>query len=448
MTSFFTPLVYASTIFAFGHTGSPADGAPAIHGVAPSAGGSGEIMRWPEEASLVPPDVAPGDDFGRSVAVGPDRIVVGAPLAQIEEDPAQGAGYVYVRSPESLWEQEGKLVASDGGPNEWFAWSVAVDPEQVIVGARLASAPELHRGAVYIFNRSGSVWAESQKLTASDGAKQDRFGSAASIAAERLLVGASHADIDGNDAQGAVYVFERLGGEWSETQKLSAEDGGAADLFGRALAASGDTAVVGGEGANGPGGPNQGAAWVFHEEAGVWSLEQKLTASDGQDPDSFGHAVSVSGDVAIVGAHQATVVGQPRQGKAYVFRREGTVWTEEQILVASDGSSEDNFGIGVAIEGNTALVGAEFDFPGNPEQGVVYEFRYQDGVWTEIGKWPGSEGHLFDNFGQAIALDRQRAVVGASSTVPGGRAYAYTRPPLFADGFESGDTSAWSVTVP
>jgi hypothetical protein len=167
------------------------------------------------------------------------------------------------------------------------------------------------------------------------------------------------------------------------------------------------------------GGLNRGAVHVYVRIGGEWLLEQKLLASDGEGMDEFGSSVALDGDTLLVGAHKKTIDGNVRQGAAYVFRRKGGTWTEEQRLTASDGQPEGSFGTGAALLGNVALVGAEFSFPGDPERGVVYEYRYQRGVWTEIQRFAAPEGQGFDSFGRT----------------------------LFADGFESGDAGRLSQAV-
>ncbi|MGH9465432.1 MAG: FG-GAP repeat protein, partial [Thermoanaerobaculia bacterium] len=158
------------------------------------------------------------------------------------------------------------------------------------------------------------------------------------------------------------------------------------------------------------------------------------------------------GETALIGAREKTIDGNPSQGAAYVFRREGTRWVEEQRLAASDGHEDSRFGWALALRRGVALVGAELDFPGENNRGVVYEFRDQGDAWAEIQRFQAPIGHGIDNFGKSISLTDQGALISQTGNAmvqpPGGTAWIFGRPVLFTDGFESGDTAAWTQTVP
>src|SRR5262249_54878111 len=157
-----------------------------------------------------------------------------------------------------------------------------------------------------------------------------------------------------------------------------ADDGAEDDQFGLSVAISGDTVVVGAPdddiGAN----FGQGSAYVFTRSGAVWTLQQKLTSNDGEAFDLFGFAVALSGDTLVVGAELDNIggnVGNLGQGSAYVFARSGTVWTERQKLIADDGEAVDSLGYAVAISGNTVVVGAPLDdIDANRDQGSAYVF--------------------------------------------------------------------------
>ena len=202
------------------------------------------------------------------------------------------------------------------------------------------------------------TWSEQQKLTASDAAWNDDFGTSVALSGDTAVVGAPFDD-DAGSASGSAYVFVRSGTRWSQQQKLTASDAAPNDDFGLAVALSGDTAVVGAIGDD-DAGRDSGAAYVFVRSGTRWSQQQKLTASDAASNDLFGISVAVSGDTAVVGAYADDDAGGD-SGAAYVFVRSGTRWSEQQKLTASDAAAGIRFGNSVAVSGDTAVVGAYAD---------------------------------------------------------------------------------------
>jgi len=283
------------------------------------------------------------------------------------------------------------------------------------------------------------------KLTASDGAQADHFGSSVSIDGATIVVGAPLAD-----DHGVAYVFVDAGGGWegrpTETAKLEAAEPGFSDFFGYSVAISGDTIVVGAYGAEGPGFDNRGAAYVFEKPAGGWAGQvtesAKLTASDAGLGDDFGVAVSISGDTIVVGAVQANVGGHNDQGAAYVFVKPGGGWsghlTEDAKVTASDGSAGDQFGDSVSIDGDTVVVGAHFHNVGghSDHQGSAYVFVEPAGGWagslTETAELTASDGAVGDAFG-SVAVGGDTVLVGApqhdgTGLIDRGSAYVFVEP--------------------
>ena len=225
---------------------------------------------------------------------------------------------------------------------------------------------------------------QQAELTASDGAAGDQFGFSIALSGDgnTAVVGAFGHTVNGNVYQGAAYVFTNSGGNWSQQAELSASDGAAGDWFGDSVALSGDgnTAVLGASGHAVNGNQIQGAAYVFTNSAGSWSQQAELTASDGVYDDEFGISVALSsdGNTALVGALFHTVNGNTNyQGAAYVFANSAGSWSQQQELTASDGAGGDLFGNSVTLssDGNTALVGAyAHTVNGNVYQGAAYTF--------------------------------------------------------------------------
>jgi hypothetical protein len=337
---------------------------------------------WTEQQKLTPGDGEEDEAFGSSASLSGDTALVGAPSRDVGSNIDQGAAYVFARSG-TTWMQQQKLTAGDGAANDHFGNSVSVSGDTVLVGANappnLKEQVAAKQGFAYVFVRSGTTWMQQQKLTAGDGAVNDRFGNSVSVSGDTALVGANQHAVGANYLQGSAYVYLRAGTIWTQQEELTAGDGAANDYFGASVSVSGDTALVGAPrddvGANG----NQGSAYVFVRAGAAWTQQRQLTAGDGVANDAFGTSVSVSGDTALVGAPNVTVGSNVAQGAVYVLVRANTTWSQPQRVEAGDGAANDNFGQSVSMSGDTALVGAPL-CPGpppygNPQEGAAYAYR-------------------------------------------------------------------------
>ena len=264
---------------------------------------------------------------------------------------------------------------------------------------------------------------EIRQLLASDAQAADLFGVKVAVSGETAIVGKSQADAPGSN--GAAYVFQRDAGgpdNWGEVRKLIASDGQADDSFGWRVAVDGDTAIVGAY-LEDAGGNQAGAAYVFQRNQGGadnWGEVKKLTASDAQQGDYFGIGVAVSGDTTVVGAVWEDAAGSTA-GAAYVFQRdEGGAdnWGEVKKLTASDAQADSSFGESVAVDGDTTVVGAWLEDSEGMNAGAAYVFqRDQGGVenWGEVKKLTASDAQAMDWFGATVAVSGDTAVVGAYS---------------------------------
>ncbi|MGO8746980.1 MAG: beta strand repeat-containing protein [Thermoguttaceae bacterium] len=346
---------------------------------------------WTQVAKLTESKGAAGDDFGNSVSISGNTVVVGAWHATVGSNADQGAAYVFTE-PGSGWAnmtQTAKLTASGGAANNQFGSSVSISGNTVVVGAWYASVgANAYQGAAYVFTEPGSGWAnmtQTAKLTASDGAAQDQFGLSASISGNTVVVGAWNAKVGGNSQQGAAYVFTEPGSGWvnmTQTAKLTASDGAAENYFGFSVSISGKTVVAGAEGATVGGNSQQGAAYVFTEPGSDWAnmtQTAKLTGSDGSLGTFFGNSVSISGNMVVVGSPWTTVNQNVDRGAAFVFTEPGSGWAnmvQTACLIASDGAASNYFGSSVAISGGTLVVGAPDATVGsNSDQGAAYVFN-------------------------------------------------------------------------
>jgi hypothetical protein len=271
------------------------------------------------------------------------------------------------------------LLASDGASYDEFGISVSVSGDVALVGAHKDDDRGYDSGSVYIFRWNGSAWVEEQKLLVFDGASYDMFGTSVSVSQDVAVVGAWGDDDRGSDS-GSAYIFRWSGSDWVQEQKLLASDVGSYDEFGNCVSISGDVALVGAHNDDDRG-SNSGSAYIFRWNGISWDQEQKLLSSDGEANDVFGRSLSVSADVALLGAYGRDDQGSD-SGSAYLFRWDGSAWVEEQKLLSSDGAKGEVFGDAVSVSGDVALVGAWGNNDQGSNSGSVYVFDNR--IWGDL----------------------------------------------------------------
>lgn len=334
---------------------------------------------------------------------------------------------------------ETKLIAADSAAGDQFSSSVSVSGDIAVVGAFADDDDGSASGSAYVFGRDEGGpdnWGLVKKLTASDAAAGDNFGTSVSISGDTIVVGAL-GDDDNGSASGSAYVFDRDEGgvsNWGEVKKLTAGDGAATDTFGRSVSVSGDTVVVGAN-QDDDAGADSGSAYVFgRDQGGVgnWGQVKKLVASDAAGGDQFGLSVAVDGDTALIGSPFDDDAG-PISGSAYFFERDqgGTDnWGELTKVTAVDAAAFDGFGTSVGLSGNAAVIGAFRDDDGFDRAGSSYVYRrsVSGTTWNHQTKLHASDAGLNDEFGTTVALSGATVVVGALQIAVGaapGKAYAY-----------------------
>ncbi len=353
----------------------------------------------PQEHKLVPEPYDIDAQLGFATDIDGDTAIVGAYRDDAAGEDA-GAAHVFVRSGDQ-WVQQDKLVPDDLGESNYFGVSVAIDGDTAIVGANCGGAEDGGTGncddspgAAYVFVRQGTSWTLQQKLKAMDDDPGDRFGRDVTIDGDTAVIGAHGDDLGGTNA-GAVYVFKRTCGVWTEQLKIPGL--GYKHQFGRAVKLENDKLIVGAPGRS----YSSGAAYVHYRHADgpdQWGLVKEITYWKSNT--GFGYDVDMSGDTVIVGfgwrwgarvyvrdlggadnwGHQqdfvyedvidnrdvaidgdVAVVGAPhadsQRGQARVWHRVQGTWTEQQVLAPSDPQAYSHFGISVAVSGSNILVG-------------------------------------------------------------------------------------------
>ncbi|MEO7658570.1 MAG: carboxypeptidase regulatory-like domain-containing protein, partial [Pyrinomonadaceae bacterium] len=257
------------------------------------------------------------------------------------------------------------------------------------------------------------------------------FGGAVAISGQTAIIGANAEASNGNGL-GAAYIFIRNGTTWTFQQKLTASDASAFDAFGSSVAIDGDTAVVGAFADSTGAVSNHGSAYVFVRNGTTWTQQQKLTASDAAAFDVFGRSVAVASDTVAVGSPSSNIGQNNDQGATYIFVRSGSTWSQEQKLTANDGAALDYFGDSLALSGSTIIVGATEDTTGsNVQQGSAYIFVRTGTTWNQQQKLTANDGAIYDFFGFSVAISGDSAVVGTLQNVGAnfqqGSAYVFVR---------------------
>ena len=368
-----------------------------------------------QQAKVQSSDIAAGDYLSYSVAIDGGTMVAGA-HKEATGGAEAGAAYVFTRSG-TTWSQQAKLVASDPQVYDNFGYSVAIDGDTIVVGAYFEDTGAANAGAAYVFTRSGTSWSQQAKIQTSDALSGDQFGQSVSIDGDTIVGGTPFLDTGGTNA-GAAYVFTRSGTTWSQQAKIQSSDIQLNDNFGISVAIDGDTMVAGAR-YESTGGTSAGAAYVFTRSGTSWSQQAKIQASDIAAYDNFGISVAIDGDTVVVGAYFEDT-GGTSAGAAYVFTRSGTTWSQQAKIQASDVQLGDLTGHSVAIDGDTMVVGAYKEDTGASDAGAAYVFTRSGTTWTQAKKLVASDAQASDEFGFSVDISNNTVVVGTYKEDTGG----------------------------
>jgi hypothetical protein len=309
------------------------DGDTAVFGAfLEGTGGSAYVFTrsgttWTQQAKLTGSTVVSGDEFGYSVAISGDTIVVGARAESSTDDAYNGDAYVFTRSG-TTWSQQAKFSDTLSSGNSHFGYSVDIDGNTIVVGAPMDSpGTSDHRGRCHIYTRSGTSWSLQQSLASSTGDDYAYFGADVAIDGDTVVVGSSVEDSSGNNNCGAAYIFTRSGTSWSQQERFAPTTATNA-YFGNAVDISGDTAIIGAYGESNTG---RGVVRIYTRSGTSWSLEQTLLSRTGTN-EMFGMPVDIEDDVCVIGQ-------QTNYGGAYVYSRTGTTWTYEKTIIPTSASN-------------------------------------------------------------------------------------------------------------
>jgi len=395
-----------------------------------------------EVNKIVAQDRTHNDEFGRSVSISGNYAVIGVPLEQEDaegKNPVNGAGAIYIFKLDDggKWKQLQKMVASDRGAGDNFGCSVGISGGYIVVGSNrdhknAAGIKDNNlSGSAYIFelNQNGT-WYLVKKITADPESRggQEYFGTAVAIEGNTIVVSApDHAKDVSNrlesnvTAAGALYVFERTGGSWIQTQKIVSNDRELGSWLGNSVSICGNNIIAGAIGGDYDANRANrveaaGNAYIFERKGGKWVQTQKLAADDRTPHDEFGFSVAISGDYAVVGARGVTEKRGDEDnglytGNAYVFKRNaGGGWSQQMKINPDDRTKEDNLGSAVSISGNYLIVSApkqDTDSLGNymADAGAIYVYYLnKNGDWILSDKISPFYKHQLGYFGAAAAI--------------------------------------------
>ena len=349
------------------------------------------------------------------------------------------------------WLEQDKLLASDGAADDRFGSSVEINGNDAIVGAYFDDiSGQTKAGSVYVFVYGGASWTQQQKLTASDYAANDEFGWSVSVDGDYAIVGAHKEDGSGTE-RGAAYVFYRSGSSWTEQQKLIPGDTADGDYFGKSVSIDGEYAIIGAPGKN----SDQGFSYIFKRTGTVWTQMTKVGAAGSN---KLGWSVSISMPCVIMGAYGTN----SNVGAAHIYELVGSSWYGKGALTASDGVTADLFGISVAIDDDYAICGSQGHDLTAGGEGAAYIFEKPTTGWastTETQKITASDNQGGDGFGKSVSVDGDGIIVSSPDEddigAARGAAYIFYRSgsswseqqKLTSGDAADGDYFGWGVSI-
>jgi RHS repeat-associated protein len=379
---------------------------------------------WSEIGELTASGGAAGDYAGLSVSISGTTAAVGAPDKTLGSYTDSGAVYIYTEN-KGIWSQQATLDDPYYILQGLFGTSVALSGSTLFVGAPTEyTSSSSHPGAVYVYTESGGSWTQQSEITASDALSFGDFGQSLAVSGTTLVVGAAGSQT--YSGGGVVYVFSESGTSWTQQTELHVSQGSnictsGPYFFGSSLAISGSTLLVGSPQQEVSGNICQGAAYIYTGSGSSWTDQAELTASDYSVGDMFGLSVAIEGTTALVGAPAHTVGSNSQQGAAYVFGGSGSSWTQQAELTSSDGAAGDLFGWSVAVSGTNAVFGAPFHEVGTHlYQGAAYVFSGAGSHWLQQAELTASDGAASDQLGSSVATSGLLAIAGAPDHAVGG----------------------------
>lgn len=378
-------------------------------------GGEWRPLMFGISESALPPiplaaaDGATDDEFGTSVDIDGDYAIVGAPGDNIVNHIDMGSAYIFKRT-NGVWSQQAKIIAVDADQGKRFGSSVSISGDYVIVGApRDTIGTNEDQGSAYIYVRMGDTWVQQAKIVSSDGSAEDRFGSSVSMDGGYAVVGAPRNTVGTLTRRGSAYIFMRNGEIWTQQYHLSPVAGAANDNFGWSVGIEGSYVIVGAPYDDAGGRTDNGCAYIFNRVGGLWSQQAQLIPTTASTYDQYGGSVSISGS--------SVIIGNPAEVGAYIFVRNGTVWTEQAQIGGNLTGGPLAYGISfsVSISGDIAVIGdPTYTVNGALSQGRAWVFKRTLNTWTLLRTIDDGNPEYFEVFGWSVCISNGDVFIGAN----------------------------------
>lgn len=360
---------YGYSVALSGNRALVGDHGAAPHGVAYVLEPDAATGDWLPVATLAPP-VADPVVVGNAVDIDGNSAIVAGRLLGAEPGANDGAAYFFERQPDGNWlGVASRQVAGTMSDRLGIADDiVALHGDFAVAGASHDDSIAQHAGSAYVFERNlggTNAWGQTTKLVPDDLLSDDSFGASVDVWGNRIVVGAPE---NGNLSEGALYVFERRHDGWHQAAKLTSPNPQSNGLFGQSASLWGDRILVGAYRESHPG----GAAYLFHQQDGIWELEAEFFSPVGTITNEFGRSVALTDGFAVVGEPSGPF-SPPGAESAYVFEQDALgTWHPLSTLVGSDAVPEDMFGRSVAVANGRVLVGAYYSNADRQHAGAAY----------------------------------------------------------------------------
>lgn len=378
---------------------------------------------WEFQQHIISSDVGLNDRFGRAVAIYGNYAAIGAPYAMTNGKAAAGAAYLFALN-DGTWLEETKLSAADATTYTRFGYHIAISLSGGLIRTVVGTLSQTN-GIGYVYRRDQDTgWTLEQKLVSNPTAAlttYDYGGRMIAMSGDMIAIGTplARAAVGYTDI-GGVHLYSLENNTWTLDFSVLSDDPNNIDQFGRAIDISGDTLIVGGWDANSK--DNRSATGIFSKDGeGNWTRENFLTSDDYHRSDQF-YQVSVDGDVAFVGAYRASGVVKGT-GAGYFFSRNAGIWSQTAKVfnarqyTGTDYNPGASMGVGLALQGDTAIVGVPWDRDRGEETGAAYVYQHTDAGWLPIQKlYAGTANPEVAWFGEDVVLDGEgdRAAISAT----------------------------------
>ena len=318
---------------------------------------------WVADGQLLTTDIYTDDQFGHSMAIDGDIAVIGSPFHNLN----QGAVYIFSRDIlTGIWSQIQKLTPPNTIGNPQFGKSVTIDGDTLLVSAWKAKNTAWNVGEVYLYHKDPTTgqWGYQQTLTPVDATKSQRFGSSTSIKGNVAVIGSFFNTVDGYSKAGSAYVFEKssYSQTWVQTSKLVAQDRYSNNYFGGSVDTNGQDIIVGAH-KNSAAAIQGGSVYVYSKtHTGLWNQQAQLTASDAKFNDGFGRAITITGNTIYSGASRANYNGLNNAGAVYRFdfNPASNQWDETSKIAPTTATTGDFIGGSLDADGKRLIIGAGF----------------------------------------------------------------------------------------